>query len=98
MLFFFFLRGILKVFFLRNRKSGFGKRERNSNTPKLGGGGSWFVLSGQNLRGFLRLARDGLGHPCSASQGFADLKGCVNFWGSDKGGMPEAFPKALRTG
>lgn len=44
------------------------------------------------------LARSGLGHPHSASRGSANLKGCVNFWGGDKGGVPEAVPKALRTG
>ena len=44
------------------------------------------------------LARSGLGHPHSASRGSANLKGCVNFWGDDKGGVPEAVPQALRTG
>ena len=28
----------------------------------------------------------------------SNLKGCGNFWGGDREGMPEAFPKTLRTG
>lgn len=96
--FFFLLKEYFKSFFLRNRKSGFGKRERNSNTPRLGGGGGWFVFSGQDLRGFLRLASTGLGHPSTASRGPANLKGSVTVWGGGEGVVPEAFPKPFRTG
>ena len=46
--FFFFQGGILKFFFLRKRKSGFGKWERNSKAPRLVGVG-WVVVGAAGL-------------------------------------------------